>query len=153
RKGVRVVGCETANEGAFGFVYRNEGAFGFVYRNEGAFGFVYRNEGACGLLTTDEGCLFYGLTAAGALGSVVISPKKGAVGLCTRTTGAFGVGSNHQIGYVGFINSRGVCFDGGSHHTGLLWVAATALRGVSWLGFHQKGVCMVYSKRGVWFRG
>ncbi|GKE64943.1 hypothetical protein Tco_1519104, partial [Tanacetum coccineum] len=33
---------------------------------------------------------------------------------------------------AGVIAKRGVCFDGGSHHAGLLWVAATALR-ACWL--------------------
>ncbi|GJV61913.1 hypothetical protein Tco_1468013 [Tanacetum coccineum] len=66
RKGVRVVGCKTAHEGAFGF--------------------VYRNEDACGLLTTDEGCLFYGLSQKkGASGMAVETaggkPQKEVFGL------------------------------------------------------------------------
>ncbi|GJV74800.1 hypothetical protein Tco_1506384 [Tanacetum coccineum] len=63
------------------------------------------------------------------------------------TKGGVGFKTTDRVQWV-YYTPLVLCFDGGSTTRGWLWVAATALRGVRWLGFHQKGVCMVYSKRG-----
>ncbi|GJV17889.1 hypothetical protein Tco_1363212 [Tanacetum coccineum] len=104
----------------------------------------HRNGGVCfgGKTTTTEGGSFRVSHHAGWVWFDLAATLEGC---------SFGCGYLHKgvlLDSRRTLLRRGVCFDGGSHHTGLLWVAATALRGVCWLGFHQKGVCMVYSKRG-----
>ncbi|GJT77178.1 hypothetical protein Tco_1043903 [Tanacetum coccineum] len=60
------------------------------------------HQGACGLITTGEGCLLFGLTAAGALGSVVINPNKGAVKLSQPPGVGLAVDSRGK-GFSGFV--------------------------------------------------